>query len=118
MSGGREHRVVCRRCGSENVRSSRPRGLAEQVARGVGGVRFHVCNACGARGYHPRRRARRVAPGGPPGRPREARDLRAARARAGRRIAMLLVATLLGGGLGIYAASCGERSSPPGDAAR
>ena len=89
-------RLVCERCGSRRLRASRAHGFGELWARRTRGLRFHVCRDCGARGTHQRRR-------GIHGRHGSSRRRKARRARIAKRVAIALVAIILGAWIGYYA---------------
>jgi phage/plasmid primase-like uncharacterized protein len=41
--------MLCRECGSDRLRPSRPQGLLESTVRRVTGTRYHECSVCGTR---------------------------------------------------------------------
>jgi hypothetical protein len=41
--------MLCRECGSERLRPSRPHGSLEAALRSLTGTRYHECTVCGTR---------------------------------------------------------------------
>ncbi len=108
-------RPSCPHCGSERLRRSAPRGLAERLVRWLSPVHFYRCRTCGHRGWHlgvigRARRRRRAEP--VPGRLVERRDVEARRARTIRVAIALAVALGLGAASGLVVHACEQRGQP------